>query len=67
MKKYCKPCVRSYCAERLCEIISPIQTASIELQINFQQIQANLHTKTEKVIALAKKEMPKIFNLDNIA
>lgn len=70
MKKYYKPNLKSYSADSLCEIIGPVQTASVELQIQFQQlniVQLKPETKIEKVIMLAKKEKPKIFNLNNIA
>lgn len=69
MENYCKPKITSYSAERLHEVIGPVQTASVELQIYYQQIpqsQAKLD-KIEKVIMLAETQKPHIYRLNNTA
>lgn len=69
MNKYLKPCISSYSAQTLLEVIGPIQASSVELQIYYQQIpepQAKLD-KIEKTIMLADAEKPVIYKIDNIA
>lgn len=69
MREYYKPCVNSYSAEKLQEVIGPAQAQYVELQIYYQQMERQIGKldKIEKITRVTEKETPTVYKINNVA